>query len=714
MAPDLAFSDVRMIPPCDVILDEVIGKGGFGVVFKGHIGGKEDQKEVAVKQLHNTKGSSDEFAEKYDEFKREVYIMSCLSHPCLVRLYGIVVNPLQMVLEFVGGGNLYRLLHSQEILPWDFRMMIIRDMALGMQYLHHAMTPPIAHRDFRSPNVFLTGKRGTDGEVVAKVADFGMSRRVNLSIGGLGKTWQWLAPEVIDADSIRFDEKSDLYSFGMVTWEILTREYPFSEYKEYQNFFEDLQGEDVTIWKEIAIKKAIISDHLRPSIPPDVAPFPELEKLIRDCWVFEPSERPSFHEIAKVVKGMLTQMELPIESTFDPTSDKFVQSGQHRYAGLSDIHEKVAHFDFKIQMDSPIGSAVISSQNHSGKAARDKEVEFRAYAMAEVEEEVWVGMGDGSIRIWIVDPFSLAVKLKAVIHPHQKRVYSLLYLEKSLLSEKEGCVLSAGDDGTIAVTRRESLEVVWSVVGHGGGLIKQLSLISVSPVSDSGPKSPISPRRKKGWSVWSLSPSDQTVNVWTLKHSQLGFFHSFIKKSGSLNFKSSVSALIQYKASVWIGSYKELVVYNDKGSCILYCNEVAHQDLINAMAFTTSVDGDQMWTASNDQTIKIWRTDNYSLIRVLNVHSSRVLCLLNVGAHIWSGSFDKNIVIFDAQTHEAVQEIEGHEDAVRALMSPLFDLSHVWSSSLDGTIVVWSYSEVAISSEIAEALSGVAIDRAWL
>ena len=56
-------------------------------------------------------------------------------------------------------------------------MRIVRDISLGMQYLHHAMTPPIAHRDLRSPNVFLTGESGENGEVVAKVADFGMSRR---------------------------------------------------------------------------------------------------------------------------------------------------------------------------------------------------------------------------------------------------------------------------------------------------------------------------------------------------------------------------------------------------------------------------------------------------------------------------------------------------------------------------------------------------------
>jgi serine/threonine protein kinase len=54
---------------------------------------------------------------------------------------------------------------------------------------------------------------------------------VNAFLAGLGKTWQWLAPEVIDADSMRSDERADIYSFGIILWEILTRQYPFSEFQ---------------------------------------------------------------------------------------------------------------------------------------------------------------------------------------------------------------------------------------------------------------------------------------------------------------------------------------------------------------------------------------------------------------------------------------------------------------------------------------------------
>ena len=135
------------------------------------------------------------------------------------------------------------------------------DIALGMEYLHHSMTPPIAHRDLRSPNVFLANFSADTQTVSAKVADFGMSRRVSTFIAGLGKTWQWLAPEVIDADSKRFDERADIYSYGIILWEILSREYPFGEFVEYYSKFIDENGEEVLVWQEQNVKQVLSFTH---------------------------------------------------------------------------------------------------------------------------------------------------------------------------------------------------------------------------------------------------------------------------------------------------------------------------------------------------------------------------------------------------------------------------------------------------------------------
>jgi serine/threonine protein kinase len=84
--------------------------------------------------------------------------MSALDHPNLVKFYGITLNPLRMVMEFVSHGDLYHMLQdksiSDEALSWTFRMKIALDIAKGMRHLQ-AVTPPIIHRDLRSPNILV-------------------------------------------------------------------------------------------------------------------------------------------------------------------------------------------------------------------------------------------------------------------------------------------------------------------------------------------------------------------------------------------------------------------------------------------------------------------------------------------------------------------------------------------------------------------------------
>mgnify|MGYP005995055357 CR=1 FL=1 len=79
---------------------------------------------------------------------------SSLINPNLVQLFGITVNPLRMVMEFVSGGDLYHVLHSDRELPLALRIRISLDIANGMRYLQN-ISPPIMHRDLRSPNILV-------------------------------------------------------------------------------------------------------------------------------------------------------------------------------------------------------------------------------------------------------------------------------------------------------------------------------------------------------------------------------------------------------------------------------------------------------------------------------------------------------------------------------------------------------------------------------
>ena len=128
--------------------------------------------------------------------------------------------------------------------------------------------------------------------VMAKVADFGLSRKATPALGDTLQTWQWLAPEVFDSNNIKgYDQRSDVYSFGIVFWEIIVGpgdlHVPFSEYER----------------KEQHIKMDIISKNLRPSLPPD-APK-DIRDLITKCWSANPDDRPTFVDICSQLGNKL-------------------------------------------------------------------------------------------------------------------------------------------------------------------------------------------------------------------------------------------------------------------------------------------------------------------------------------------------------------------------------------------------------------------------
>lgn len=163
-----------------------------------------------------------------------------------------------------------------------------KDASLGMNWLH-CSKPQFIHRDLKPSNLLI------DENGCVKVCDFGLSQVKNhgerLKDKEFAKgTPLWMAPEVMLFKEL--DEKCDIYSFGIVLWELVTREHPFSRHKSYETFV-----------------RAVCKYRERPIIPLDIEP--SLGKLIEDCWQHSPSDRPSFEEITNRLDYILIDIAIP-------------------------------------------------------------------------------------------------------------------------------------------------------------------------------------------------------------------------------------------------------------------------------------------------------------------------------------------------------------------------------------------------------------------
>lgn len=255
----------------DLTENQQIGEGASSTVYKGYF---KKEKQVAIKKLkyHKLKGG------KLRVFQREVSILAAAEHPCLVHFVGATdTAPFCIVTEWLNGGSLYSLLRSKEPISPSHKTLIAFDIARGMAYLH---SRHIIHRDLKSPNVLL------DDEGRAKICDFGYSRVADDSdvlTKNVG-TPHWMAPELLDNQS-GYNHMIDVYSYGIVLWEITAKAVPYR----------DLDSPQI-------IARVLNSDY-RPTIPEGTSP--EIACLIRQCWDRNPNMRPSFADIVSRFKNGL-------------------------------------------------------------------------------------------------------------------------------------------------------------------------------------------------------------------------------------------------------------------------------------------------------------------------------------------------------------------------------------------------------------------------
>ncbi|CAF2102851.1 BnaA05g30750D [Brassica napus] len=257
----------------DLTIGEDIGRGSCGTVYHSLWFGSD----VAVKVFSKQEYSK----EVMQSFRQEVFLMKRLRHPNVLLFMGAVTSPprLCIVSEFLPRGSLFLLLRrSASKLDWRRRINMALDIARGMNYLH-CCSPPIVHRDLKSSNLLV------DRNWTVKVADFGLSRIKHepylTSKSGKG-TPQWMAPEVLRNESV--DEKSDIYSFGVVLWELATGKIPWETLNSMQ------------------VIGAVGFMNQRLEIPKDIDP--RWISLIESCWHSDTKLRPTFQELMEELRDM--------------------------------------------------------------------------------------------------------------------------------------------------------------------------------------------------------------------------------------------------------------------------------------------------------------------------------------------------------------------------------------------------------------------------
>lgn len=262
-----------------------LGRGISSTVYKGTWQGKV----VAIKVLR-----LDEKEKDLNDFKKELYIMSQLRSPHIVPFHGATLQPkLCIVMELCENGSLYNyMIKPDSEVTWDRVLRWTEETVEGINTLH-SWKPPIVHRDLKTLNLLL------DSNFVIKVCDFGLSRYTDpeddtdQTLQKLRGTYAYTAPEMYKGVNKVYTQKSDIYSLGVIIWEMSSRLIknkhckPYSEYPEIRY--------DYQIIIQAALGK-------RPTILPEC--HKHVRSLIEKCWQADPDKRPSCPDLLDELKKL--------------------------------------------------------------------------------------------------------------------------------------------------------------------------------------------------------------------------------------------------------------------------------------------------------------------------------------------------------------------------------------------------------------------------
>lgn len=316
--PRYAYKDIQKATQN---FTNILGQGAFGPVYKATMpsGGV-----AAIKVL----ASDSHQGEK--EFQTEVSLLGRLHHRNLVNLIGYCVDKgkYMLIYEFMSNGSLSNLIYSEErVLSWEERLQIALDISHGIEYLHEGAVPPVIHRDLKSANILL------DHFMRAKVADFGLSKEEVFDgrNSGLKGTYGYIDPAYISTN--KFTMESDIFSFGVIIFELITAIHPHQNLMEYVNLASmSRDGVD-----EILDKQLVGAC--------DIQEVRELARIGHKCLHKTPRKRPSIGEVTQALLK-IKQRHLAKQDTMSFADGEFsravsrIEDQQVELSKLAEVKER--------------------------------------------------------------------------------------------------------------------------------------------------------------------------------------------------------------------------------------------------------------------------------------------------------------------------------------------------------------------------------------
>ncbi|KAG5569546.1 hypothetical protein H5410_059312 [Solanum commersonii] len=256
-----------LVDPRRLTIGQAFAQGSFGKLYKGTYNGED----VAIKLLERPENDLDRAHLMEQQFQQEVMMLANLKHQNIVRFIGACRKPMVwcIVTEYARGGSVRQFLTRRQnrAVPLKLAVKQALHVARGMEYVHGLN---LIHRDLKSDNLLIAADK------LIKIADFGVARIEVLTEGMTPETgtYRWMA--------------LDVYSFGIVLWELITGLLPFQNMTAVQAAF------------------AVVNKGVRPTIPIDCLPV--LSDIMTCCWDSYPDNRPTFSQVVKMLEAAETEI----------------------------------------------------------------------------------------------------------------------------------------------------------------------------------------------------------------------------------------------------------------------------------------------------------------------------------------------------------------------------------------------------------------------